>query len=1149
MKTKIMLFCLISLMFYINSLSQNRWNQINTNLPSVYRNTLDVQFPSSADNGYALFQTNGGAKGYLSKSTNKGLDWSVIKILASYFDVTPSMYFINSTTGWLCDPETIYGPGYLYRTTDGGSTNFILVNHDHTWRDSKIFFVNENTGYLFNKDEANIFKTTDAGYNLSAINYGSTSYNLNDLAFSSNNSNVVYVGGYKAGTNFPFLMKSTTGFENGQYTIIFNEINYPFNQPIQQVVIANNNGNDVVYLTTNQGLYQLINDNSVNSINLYGSGLTCFLDASTVLHYYPYASDSHIDGSSNGGQTFTNELDVGNGFNSYLRKISSVGQTACIMYTLEGNATYFAYRKLNMNLRALYELQPDQGQITVNSGDATHTFDIPSSQYIMGGTSYLTVPSSFNNKVFYKWSDNNSMNKENHSYYFDHEGDMLNPYYKGHLNSTDINAIGPAQQAKAIKDTVLNNINTIHLVTESMGGIFYTKSNDNGNTFQPEEVVNYTATSNEADNNRNASIAVIRSAGSLIPLTTQYPEKNVVCVWERFNSSTGKDEIKVSKRGADIFNNYGWYRDYTSGPNYLTTFTASSNFQSKPKIFCATFGLYDGDYIYVVPHLEPYGNNQTKIVVSVRYYTQYQDYEIDHGNISGLAVTAPFNMYSVFGLHFAYLKDNQILYKYTEIGKDVNTGQLHQWVYSYLDKFINDDEVQNYRFAPDITLRNASNDPNSPNMQPVVTYQGQYRTRIIIGSGGTDNTDNQYTDGTYYPIIIRERNASGVWPPTIIQYNSLAHQQNPNIEGSKTRDSYIINYSQSNTTFYQKVPKWETHSPTPFHCYPEIYSGKDSKFVRGGLANQYSTDQALMTLTASGNIFQVAKQPFSITNERGADDDYDGVNGIVISDNMKYSFDLGSVMVNSNLIYFDGYIDSTISDIPDLNDNMNSRPFYLNSNDTLVLGRDAYYLPSDTGSTFAGIEYWVDLVNNTTDIVQQNLIHDTIHVNDTVHLDYLDGFVITNIPSDSFYVQLRIDTLFTPVSVGGGSISGGFGGGSGSNKPLQKKIFWHDGRKEVVNFVPTVFNLYQNFPNPFNPATVIKYDLPKDVNVSIKIYDLLGREVAILANSEFKKAGRYELNWNASNYASGVYIYRIEARQVGSSTGDFVQSKKMVLIK
>ena len=89
--------------------------------------------------------------------------------------------------------------------------------------------------------------------------------------------------------------------------------------------------------------------------------------------------------------------------------------------------------------------------------------------------------------------------------------------------------------------------------------------------------------------------------------------------------------------------------------------------------------------------------------------------------------------------------------------------------------------------------------------------------------------------------------------------------------------------------------------------------------------------------------------------------------------------------------------------------------------------------------------------------------------------------------------------------------------------------------------LPTVFYLSQNYPNPFNPTTKINFDIPKDVKVKIMVYDVLGREVIKLVD-EFKKAGRYIVEFNGNNYASGVYFYRIEA-------GEFVLAKKMVLIK
>jgi hypothetical protein len=85
------------------------------------------------------------------------------------------------------------------------------------------------------------------------------------------------------------------------------------------------------------------------------------------------------------------------------------------------------------------------------------------------------------------------------------------------------------------------------------------------------------------------------------------------------------------------------------------------------------------------------------------------------------------------------------------------------------------------------------------------------------------------------------------------------------------------------------------------------------------------------------------------------------------------------------------------------------------------------------------------------------------------------------------------------------------------------------------------FTLSQNFPNPFNPVTVINYQLPKNSNVKLSVYDALGQEVNILVN-ETQVAGNHQIEWNASAYPSGVYFYRLEA-------GSFVSNKKMILIK
>jgi hypothetical protein len=88
---------------------------------------------------------------------------------------------------------------------------------------------------------------------------------------------------------------------------------------------------------------------------------------------------------------------------------------------------------------------------------------------------------------------------------------------------------------------------------------------------------------------------------------------------------------------------------------------------------------------------------------------------------------------------------------------------------------------------------------------------------------------------------------------------------------------------------------------------------------------------------------------------------------------------------------------------------------------------------------------------------------------------------------------------------------------------------------------PEKFGLNQNYPNPFNPSTRIRYSVPELSNVSVKVYDMLGKEVMTLVNQE-QSAGYYEVNFDGSRLASGTYIYQLR-------TNNFVETKKMLLIK
>jgi len=112
-----------------------------------------------------------------------------------------------------------------------------------------------------------------------------------------------------------------------------------------------------------------------------------------------------------------------------------------------------------------------------------------------------------------------------------------------------------------------------------------------------------------------------------------------------------------------------------------------------------------------------------------------------------------------------------------------------------------------------------------------------------------------------------------------------------------------------------------------------------------------------------------------------------------------------------------------------------------------------------------------------------------------------------------------IDTVFTTSKV---------------NVPVPMKILIEAG-------IPTEYAMSQNFPNPFNPTTYIKYSIPKESMVSVKVYNMIGQEVMTLVN-EMQTVGNYAIEFNASKLASGTYIYRIQADK-------FVSVKKMILVK
>ena len=118
---------------------------------------------------------------------------------------------------------------------------------------------------------------------------------------------------------------------------------------------------------------------------------------------------------------------------------------------------------------------------------------------------------------------------------------------------------------------------------------------------------------------------------------------------------------------------------------------------------------------------------------------------------------------------------------------------------------------------------------------------------------------------------------------------------------------------------------------------------------------------------------------------------------------------------------------------------------------------------------------------------------------------------------------------------------------AGTGNSVYRRTLELTGIQPISGQLPAHFELSQNYPNPFNPSTKIKFQMPNEVFVKLIVFDVLGREVAILVNEQLKP-GTYEVDWNASNFSSGVYFYQLTVSSE-QLTEMYRDTKRMILIK
>jgi hypothetical protein len=261
------------------------------------------------------------------------------------------------------------------------------------------------------------------------------------------------------------------------------------------------------------------------------------------------------------------------------------------------------------------------------------------------------------------------------------------------------------------------------------------------------------------------------------------------------------------------------------------------------------------------------------------------------------------------------------------------------------------------------------------------------------------------------------------------------------------------------------------------------------------------------------------------------------MDGNIVQDTTTFYFRLGDILVGGQQVKFEDLPnDISIPDYETLNSYFISRPFALTDNIDFIYSVE--YGVTDSLSAAIALQddrfahFKVELIDDQSSEVL-GIFDDMTYNSENIMLYEKIAYQVNTQGIGNRVCRLRLvieDNLGLHYS-----ISNCYKDQTDLGKlNLVQRII--DG----INVIKT-YALDQNFPNPFNPTTIIKYQIPKAGNVLLKVYDILGSELVTLVDEQ-KSEGRYEINFDASKFASGVYIYRL-------NVNDFVNVKKMILLK
>jgi hypothetical protein len=440
-------------------------------------------------------------------------------------------------------------------------------------------------------------------------------------------------------------------------------------------------------------------------------------------------------------------------------------------------------------------------------------------------------------------------------------------------------------------------------------------------------------------------------------------------------------------------------------------------------------------------------------------------------------------------------------------------------------------------------------------IQSVTATLSSTTTNISYGCGFTQNSNPSL-------ITVNNNVVKAVWFGGR-QVNAEEEQNGPQSLNGVTNWEYKVVYKDL-TTGTQKIYGTRTNPPSinkrddNSQCYI-TYSEQSNQAAKLVFGNQLNTindlertgqDVQMGNGTTDENVkaiifnrsaipyyFRTSPNLSNITPKINLLAIQSGREGIVYEDSAQFYFAIGDVMVNQLPVEF--------KPLPDT--------IQINTKELVnaFLETETFTL-SDNSNFFFSVQYGITDSSAAIQLLSDNkTINFKVEIIEAVSGEILDSFDNVIYSQDSVYqynniayqvntaglgnIQVKLRLVINSSNEFNYSLSERFAEETALGKSFKKQIYL-DGSGLVKEY-----DLEQNFPNPFNPATTIRYQIPQNGIVTLKIYDILGSEIATLVNEE-KVAGRYEVNLNASSLASGVYVYKIQS-------GSFISSKKMILLK